>query len=102
MQHHDLHERADVQRRGGAIEADVSDKRSGARLVVQTGEIRALMDETALLHHAQEIGFRFERVGQTRSFSQLLRRPLRARGDERNSTPPRRGGARAYFSGAYW
>jgi hypothetical protein len=60
------------------------------------------MDETALLHHAQEIGFRFERVGQTRSFSQLLRRPLRARGDERNSTPPRRGGARAYFSGAYW
>ena len=29
------------------------------------------MDETALLHHAQEVGFRFERVSQTRSFSQV-------------------------------
>ena len=84
-----------MQRRRGAIEADIGDERSRARLVVQTGEIRALMDETALLHHAQEIGFRFERVGQTRSFGQLLRRRLRAQAGERNSHPRQAAGRAA-------
>ena len=87
MQHHDLHERADVQRRGGAIEADVSDERSGAGLVVQTGEIRALMDEPARLHHAQKIGFRFERVSQTRVPAIIVARALGKREAKRNRNP---------------
>ena len=74
VQHHDLHERADMQRRRGAIEADVGDERSRARLLVQTGEIGALMDETALLHHAQEVGSGLERVGQAWSFRRFFAR----------------------------
>jgi hypothetical protein len=46
-QHHDLDKRADVQKGSGAIEVDVSDERSGVRPVIETGEIGALMDETA-------------------------------------------------------
>ena len=41
VQHHDLDERADVQRRRGAIEADVGDERSGARLLVESQRNRS-------------------------------------------------------------
>ena len=52
-----------MQRGRGAVEADVGDERSRARLLVEAGEIGALMDVAALLHHAQEIGSRLERIG---------------------------------------
>ena len=63
VQHHDLHERADVQRGRRAIKADVARERPRTRLVVQPLKIGALMNETALLHHAQEVGSGSERVG---------------------------------------
>ena len=70
-QHHDLQQRADVQRRRGAVEADIGDQRSAQRLRVEAGEVRALMDVAALDQHAQEIGTGFERVGHL-----LAPRPL--------------------------
>ena len=55
---------ADMQRRRRAVEADVGGERSRARFFVETGEIGALMDEPAVLHHAQEVGSRLEYVSQ--------------------------------------
>ena len=74
VQHHDLHERPDVQGRRRAIKADVARERPRTRLVVQALRIGALMNVSALLHHAQEVGSGLERVGHARS----LRRHRRA------------------------
>jgi len=42
-QHHDLHERADMQRRRRAIEADIGDELAALRLSIQAVEVGALM-----------------------------------------------------------
>jgi hypothetical protein len=103
VQHHDLDKRADAQRRSGAIEADVSDERSGARPVIGTGEIGALMDETALLPHAQEVGFPFERVNQTRSSNQLFAATFTGASRPAQLSPsPSRWRGCAYLPGLCW
>ena len=77
VQHHDRHERADMQRRRGAVEADVGDEIARARLVVEALKVRALVDIAALLHHAQEVGSGLKRVGHAGgSFGQNMRRGL--------------------------
>ena len=53
--------------------SNVTDERAGARLLVEFGEIRALTDKPALLHHPQEVGSRLEHVRQTLSFNDLGR-----------------------------
>ncbi len=63
VQHHDLHQRADMQRGSRAVEADIRGERPRARLVVEPAEIGTLMDIAALLHHAQKVGSGSERVG---------------------------------------
>ncbi|MFO1469268.1 MAG: DUF2478 domain-containing protein [Steroidobacteraceae bacterium] len=55
IQQHDLDQAPHVQRAGGGIEADVAGDdlaRSGASIL----EVRSLVDEAALVEHAQEIG----------------------------------------------
>ena len=78
VQHHDADQVADMQRRGGAIEADIGDERSRAGLFVEAGEIGALMDEPPLLHHAQEVGSRLEHVGQAWSLGAIEQTSRRA------------------------
>ena len=55
VQHHDLDQVADVQRAGGGVEADVAghDLARGQR--VERRHVGALVDEAALVEHAQEI-----------------------------------------------
>ena len=52
-----------MQRRRGAVEADIGRERARTRLFVQPRKIGALMDIAALLHHAQKIGAGLERFG---------------------------------------
>ena len=84
VQHHDLDERADVQRGRGAIEADVARERPRTRLVVEPLKIGALMNISALLHHAQEVGSGLERVGHALVLRKT-RVALGGRGAKRNS-----------------
>ena len=67
MQHHDLQQRADVQRRRGAIEADIGDQLAAQRLFVEAGEVRALVNVAALDQYAQEIGSGLKRVGHLKA-----------------------------------
>jgi hypothetical protein len=102
VQHHNLDKRADAQRRSGAIEADVSEERSGGRPVIENGEIGALMDETAFLPHAQEVGIRFERVSQTRSFNQLFAATFTGASRPAQLSSQSRWRRRAYLPGLCW
>ena len=58
VQHHDLDQRADMQGRRGAVEADIGHDLARERLLVEAGEIRALVEIAALQKGAQEVGFR--------------------------------------------
>lgn len=60
---HDRQERADMKRRGRAVEADIGGESAGRRLFVQPLEIGALMHEAALQKNAQKVGFGGECVG---------------------------------------
>ena len=55
-QHHDLHQAADVQAVGGAVEADIGAQAPLRGQRVQRRLVGALMDEAALRQHAHEIG----------------------------------------------
>jgi hypothetical protein len=55
-QHHDLHQAADMQGVGGAVEADIADDAPRRGEGVEPLGIRDLMDEAALLEDAQQIG----------------------------------------------
>src|SRR5690606_2069375 len=55
-QHHDLDQAADVQRRGGGVEADVAGQHARGRRLVQPGRVGDLMDVAARLQGAQELG----------------------------------------------
>ena len=107
VQHHDLDERADMQRGRGAIEADISDERARARLFVEAGEVRALVDEAALDERARKSdrgwkasvnsGFpwrgawrRFRRQGPRYAISRLRRAPPLATDQSDGRTPQRR------------
>ncbi len=57
VQHHDLDQRAGMQAFGGCVEADIGAHRFLGEKLVEAGIIRSLVDETALAHRAQEIGF---------------------------------------------
>jgi len=46
-----------VQASGGRVEADIGRHRLLGEDIVEAGIIRSLVDETALAHRAQEIGF---------------------------------------------
>ena len=54
-----------MQRRRGAVEADIGDEIAGDRLGVEPGPVRALMHVAALAQRAQELGFRLESVHGT-------------------------------------
>ena len=54
-QQHDLQQVPDVQRIGGAVEADIGGARTGRQKLVQTGGIAALMHHAALVHDPHEI-----------------------------------------------
>ena len=98
VQHHDLDERADVQRRRRAVEADIGDEVARAGLVVEAREVRALMDIAALLHHAQEVGCGLETFRSRRgSFGRKSGRGLgKGQGNRnrqaRGAEPPRPAG----------
>ena len=55
-QDHDLHQTADVQAVGGAIEADIGGRRSGVHDSTQRIQIGALMDEASVGGFPQEVG----------------------------------------------
>ena len=55
VEHHDLDQRADMQRRGRAVEADVAYGAAGRGERVQPGEVGALVDEAALVERRSEI-----------------------------------------------
>ncbi len=56
VQHHDRQQVADVQRRRGAVVADVADDVALLRERVEPVEIRALVDEAALGQYVEEVG----------------------------------------------
>ena len=64
VQQHDLHQRADMKRRRGAVETDIGDQRTRTRFFIQPGEIGTLMNEAALLERRQKIGSRVKGFGQ--------------------------------------
>ena len=66
MQHHDLQQRADMQRRRRAVEADIADERA-ARAPWRRGRRNPSTDghEAALDQGAQEIGSRAEKRRST-------------------------------------
>ena len=55
-QHHDLDKRADMQRRRGAVEADIGDEIAALGLLIDALEIGALMQKAALGQHGEKIG----------------------------------------------
>ena len=63
VQHHDRQERADVQRGRGAVEADIGGELPSRRLLVETGEVGALMNEPARGEHLEKVGCRAEGFG---------------------------------------
>ena len=62
-QHHDLQQRADMQRIRRRVEADIGDKASLRRLAVELLDRGALVQEAAVDEPPQEIGLRLKRVG---------------------------------------
>ena len=54
-QHHDLQQRADMQRIGGAVEADIGRADAARELLVEPRRVAALMDHAALVHDPHEI-----------------------------------------------
>ena len=56
-QHHDLHQRAHMEGRGRAVEADIGDQLASLGLGVDPFEVGALVDIAALHQHGEEIGF---------------------------------------------
>jgi hypothetical protein len=59
VEHHDGEEIADVQRRRRAVVADVGDGLALGGERVETREIRALVDEAALVERVEEVGLVF-------------------------------------------
>ena len=57
VQHHDRQQRTDVQRRRGAIVADVGHHAVVRRQLVESFKIRALVHVAALGHNLHEVGF---------------------------------------------
>ena len=57
VQHHDRHQVADVERRGGAIESDIAGDARRLRQGVECLGFRDLVDEAPRREHAQEFGF---------------------------------------------
>ena len=53
---HDLHQAADVQRRRGGVEADVTGNDLPARQSVKRGGVGELMDVASLVERAEEVG----------------------------------------------
>src|SRR5579872_1620551 len=86
-------EKAESVRSVSAIVADIAGERARAGLLIEAGEVGALMDEPALLHRPQEIGFRLECVGQAGSFGRSLRPRFRWAGGEAQPREPRAAGA---------
>ena len=57
VQHHDRQQRADVQRGGGAVEADIGRDRLRFGELVERVRLRHLVDEATLGQNVKEIGF---------------------------------------------
>jgi hypothetical protein len=55
MQHHDRQERADVERRRGAIEADIGRDLLGLRQLVEHVGLRDLVDKAAAFEDVKKI-----------------------------------------------
>ena len=55
---HDLHHGADMQRRRGAVEADIGDELALLRQRIQRLGVRNLMNEAAVLQHIEKIRFK--------------------------------------------
>ena len=56
VQHHQHDHVADMERRRRAVEADVADRLPLGRQRIEAGEIRALVDEPALVERVEEVG----------------------------------------------
>jgi len=68
-QHHDLHEAADMQAVGGAVEADIGGSDAALEALLQRLEVGYLMDEAALMDDPEEVRFRGSRHNRETSGS---------------------------------
>ena len=57
VEHHDLDQRTDMERDGGAIEADIAHHLALDGKRIEAGEIGALVDEPPLVERPEEFGF---------------------------------------------
>ena len=57
VQHHDRQQRADMQRGGGAVEADISGNLPGGRLGIQNVRLGDLVDKAPFAENVKKVGF---------------------------------------------